>query len=255
MCLVVFGWRVRDDLPLVLVAHRDEFHDRPTRPAHWWPGRGHVAGQDLQAGGTWLAAAPGGRFAAVTNVREPSPAPAPRSRGELPLRALEAAPESAARSAAHLEGYAGFNLLAGDPHALWFAGNRGDGPFPVDPGVHALSNASLNTPWPKVHRARRRLTRALENARRPDPVALLRLMHDTECPDDRELPDTGVGIERERMLAPPFIVSPGYGTRSVTVYLVHADGSALFVERRFDRQARAEGETRVTLPGVGRGRY
>lgn len=254
MCLIVIGVGLRLDLPLVVVAHRDEFHDRPTRPAHWWPGERHVAGQDLEAGGTWFVAAPGGRFAAVTNIRraEAEEPPGRRSRGELPLSALSVDPETAARQCIGATDYAGFNLLTGDPDRVWFAGNRGDGPTPLAAGVHALSNASLNTPWPKVRLARERLGAVLAARRAPDFVTLVRLLHDTRCPDDRDLPDTGVGLERERMLAPPFIATPTYGTRSVTVYLVDAARNATFIERRFNRLGLAVGETRIRLPADGR---
>jgi uncharacterized protein with NRDE domain len=249
MCLLALALGVRADYPLVVVANRDEFHARETDAAHWWTRPRIWAGRDLRAGGTWLAVTPEGRFAAVTNVREPGRERHPaRSRGTLPLAALADDPAGAAERALSADEYNGFNLVVGAADQVWWSSNRGDRPCRLDAGIHAVSNAGLNTPWPKVVQARQRLARALGDTGAPEPEALLDILADTAPPPDEALPDTGVGRDWERLLAPAFIVSPEYGTRSTTLLMVGADGSALAMERSYDRGGRSIGTVRMTLP-------
>ena len=116
MCLIVVGWRVHPDFPLVVAANRDEFHARPTAVANFWANAPEViAGRDLEAGGTWLGITRSGRFAAVTNVREPGAAKGLHSRGRLTQAFLEGR-QSAADHVGRIEmgDYSGFNLLVGD---------------------------------------------------------------------------------------------------------------------------------------------
>src|SRR5699024_8946745 len=159
MCMLVVARRPHPRYPLIVVANRDEALERPTEPLHKWSSErdgvdGIVAGRDVTAGGTWLSLAAGGRFAAVTNVPEPGTEPSPISRGRLPAEAL-AGPVPATGYVRHtapgLDQYAGVNLLAGDPDELWWASNRSErDPVALDERVHGLSNAQLDTPWPKV---------------------------------------------------------------------------------------------------------
>jgi uncharacterized protein with NRDE domain len=235
MCLFVLGWEAHPRYRLVVAANRDEFHHRPTEPAAFWPEHPHLlAGRDLEAGGTWLGVTRRGRFAALTNFREPgrhrSDAP---SRGELvtayltgdqaPLDFLDGLAGSSRR-------YNGFSLVAGDLERLAWLSNRGPGPASIAPGVHGLSNHLLDTPWPKLVRSRDRLSRLLVRDE-VEPDELLGLLADRHLPPDDQLPQTGVGLELERMLAPPCVVSPTYGTRSSTALLVSRDGDARLVER------------------------
>ncbi len=250
MCLIGFAWRQHPRFPLVLAANRDEFHARETAAAHFWPSHPDVlGGRDLRAGGTWLGVTRNGRFAALSNYREAaSGARALRSRGELVREFLlgdEAPPVYAARRAAEGRYYGGFNLLAGDLNAgtLHYLSNRGSGPKPVPPGIHGVSNALLDTPWPKV----RRLKAALATDQ-GDPGALCALLFDalldTRPAADAELPHTGIGRDRERFLSPPFITGEEYGTRACTVLLVDDAGGVTFVEKRFGRNGRPAGESR-----------
>jgi uncharacterized protein with NRDE domain len=235
MCLLLLAVDAHPRHRLVVAANRDEYHRRPTAPVDLWPGRPDLlAGRDLEAGGTWLGVTRGGRFAALTNFREPGRhrADAP-SRGGLVAAFLTGSAAPAEYLVGLVEGagaYNGFSLVVGDGQGLHYLSNRGPGPLRLSAGVHGLSNHLLDTPWPKVARGRARLAALLE---RPEvePAALLELLADREPPPDRELPDTGVGLELERLLAPACVVSAAYGTRCSTALLVGRDGEVRCVER------------------------
>ena len=256
MCLVVLGLKAHPRYPLVVAANRDEFLERPSAPAAFWPGAGGLlAGRDHSAGGTWLGVTRTGRFAALTNVRDPRGLlPDAPSRGALVagfLRASDAPIEHLSRIAADPVRRNGYNLLAGEAGRLAWHSNAAGGPREVAPGVHALSNALLDTPWLKTRRAAGRLARLLEPGEEIDPEALFDLLADRSGAPDGELPDTGVGLAAERLLAPPFIVAPGYGTRGSTVVLVSRGGRATFLERRFDDAFRESGTSRFELEFPG----
>lgn len=236
MCLIVVAHRAHPDHRLVVAANRDELHARPTAPAGWWGDAPDLlAGRDLSAGGTWMGITRGGRFAAVTNFREWPPEPAERSRGHLVagfLRA-DASPEAYGREVLR-EGkrYAGFNLLLGDRETMAYLSNRSDPRVRVlEPGVHALSNHLLDSPWPKVRRARRAMDDALAASGDTWDATLWEMLADRVVAADDDLPDTGMGLDRERLLSPPFIAGAEYGTRASTVLTVSADGEVRFVER------------------------
>lgn len=245
MCLIAFAFTPDRDRHLLLAANRDEFHDRPAVPMAWWEWPdGPLAGRDEKAGGTWLAIARDGRWAAVTNFRDPQAGGGQRSRGELPVHFLEsnASPEAYVRQVHEQRtDYGPFNLLAGDRASLWY-GSSHAGPVPVTPGVHALSNGLLDEPWPKSRRVATALRGHTESGAAPDVDRLFRLMDDREEAPDEELPDTGVGTELERFLSSPFIVGERYGTRCTTVASL---GTRLLVaERRFCSRGIISGELR-----------
>jgi uncharacterized protein with NRDE domain len=236
MCLILLAHDAHPRFRLVVAANRDEFYERPAAPAAWWPDAPEVlAGRDLRGGGTWMGVTRGGRFAAVTNFRDAAPAaPDAPSRGHLVGGFLRGAdsPGAYLRALAPRAGeYAGFNLLVGEGEELRYLGNRGCAARTLAPGVYGLSNALLDTPWPKVERGKAGLAAALAGGGDVDPEALFRVLWDAEPAPDGRLPDTGVGLERERMLSSPFIRSPEYGTRASTVLLVGRDGRVRFVER------------------------
>ncbi len=250
MCLVVLAWNVPAAERLVLVGNRDELHARATAAMDWWQTPRLLAGRDLVAGGTWLGIAEGGRFGVVTNLRgAPSPADAP-SRGTLIPRFLEGrTPPGEFIGALAAEGhrYAGFSLLLGDAGELWYVSN-GDpgGPRRLEPGLYGLSNGTLAAEWPKVRRARARLAARL--ARPPaEPEELLALLADRTPAPDAELPDTGVGLARERALSPLFIVDERYGTRSATAVVLDRDGGGRVVERSHGADGTATGVRRFRL--------
>lgn len=249
MCLLVIAWRSDAVHRLVLAGNRDEFHERPAAPADWWES-GLLGGKDLRAGGSWLAADRSGRFAVVTNFREPlEEGRGPRSRGELVTGFLEggAAPMEFAREvAARGRDYAGFNLLLGDPGSLVYLSNRGRGPEFLAPGTYGLSNHLLDTPWPKLERTRARFANLLETG--ADTEALLAMLADRRPAADGELPNTGIGPEWERLLSAPFIVSARYGTRCSTVLKLLEDKEMELTERRFDATGGHSGESVFRFP-------
>lgn len=236
MCLIVVGWRVVEDFPLVVAANRDEFYARPSAPAGRWPDApGVVGGRDLEAGGTWLGVAEHGRFAAVTNVREPGKPPGRCSRGALPAHFLM----GDAAAADYVGGvvgsdYAGFNLLVGDGAQLCYLSNRDGAPRCLPPGIYGMSNHRLDTPWPKLLTARRAFASALPKL--PDVASLFALLADDGIAPDSDLPNTGVSLEWERRLSAIFVRSAEYGTRASTVLAVRRDGSLRFEERSFGPQ-------------------
>ncbi len=251
MCLLAFAWRVHSDSPLVLVGNRDEFHDRPAEPAHWWPAPERIlAGRDLQAGGSWLGLSQGGRFAVVTNYREPGVATSGRrSRGELVVDFLSScatAEEWMDELAERQDEYGGFNLVIGDGNRLHYQTNRGEGLRFLEPGIYGLSNHRLDTPWPKVVAARSGL-RLMIRDDRVDADALFDLLSDRTPATDDELPHTGVPLAWERALSAAFIDGPEYGTRASSVVRVDTEGGVEFEERRFGTNAEFAGESRFSL--------
>lgn len=253
MCLIAFAHQPGSEWPLRLVANRDEFHARPAAPlAPWTEDANILGGRDLEAGGGWLAVHRRGRLAAVTNVRDPRlkvPSGAP-SRGELVHDALTCPdlPGWLDRLAAgDAERYAGFNLLVGDGERLWHLHRGLDGVIlsAVTPGLHGLSNASLDTPWPKLIHVRQGLAASLHHGRWPeDALAAMAAPHRA---DDAQLPETGVGLEMERMLSPAFIVGERYGTRAMTWVSWHASGHMEIGERRFGPRGVALGESKLRV--------
>jgi uncharacterized protein with NRDE domain len=246
MCLVVVALGAHPRYSLVVAANRDEHHARAALPAHWGerpPYAGMLAGRDLEAGGTWMGVRGDGRWALVTNVREgrggDTAAP---SRGELVPQVLNAPKASALAALGHrAAAYNGFNLLAGDAGSATWMSNRADGELSLAQGIHGLSNARLDTPWPKVTRTRDAVNAWA--ARGDEDVApLFAALADRMPARDADLPSTGVPLEWERLLSAPFIVSDGYGTRCSTVLAIGRDGSARFVERSFDARGDATGE-------------
>ncbi|RZO83602.1 MAG: NRDE family protein [Oceanococcus sp.] len=250
MCLIALQWNPQAEWPLVVVANRDEQHARPTRELGIWPDAPAIlAGRDLQAGGTWMGVNRYGGFAALTNYREPAADKGLRSRGELVANYLKKPPPddlNAYAAQLPLAAYAGFNLLLGDRKRLIYLSNRDPStPKPVAPGTHGLSNALLDTPWPKLQGVRDGLACVQEAAEQP-PDELLALMQRREPYPDATLPDTGVGLVFERFLSPPFICTPAYGTRNSTWLRLGQSRVDMF-ERRFDPAGQIAGESRESL--------
>jgi uncharacterized protein with NRDE domain len=244
MCLILVAWRAHADYPLVLAANRDEFHARAAAPASWWQQPKILAGRDLSAGGTWLGVALDGRFAALTNYRDPTRSlHAAPSRGELvpgTLRARLPAEQQLQQLRRTGGNYNAFNLLFSDGVRLAvFESVPGDGRI-LGPGVYALSNHLLDTPWPKVLAAKSALGMALTGL--PDERALLELLRDQRQADDAQLPRTGVSTEWERLLSSAFIRAPGYGTRCSSILLVDRRGGAQFSEWTWDESGSLSGQ-------------
>ncbi len=235
MCLVTLAFRQHARYPLIVVANRDEFYDRPTQPAEFWADSPSIlAGRDLDAGGTWVGVDRKGSWATVTNTRGGGYC-ADKSRGGLPTGFLlnEGTSEDYFEEVLE-EGelYSGFNLLAGSADELLFCTNARGRTQHLDPGIFTLSNDSLDTPWPKSELARARLCLAIEDDEL-DSEALLAVLGSRKTFPDHLLPDTGLGIEMERSLSSPFIVGPSYGTRCTTVLLIDNKGNIEFAEQNF----------------------
>lgn len=256
MCLAIVAVQAHPRWPLVIAANRDEFHARPTQPAQPWPeAPALVAGRDLQAGGTWLGATHTGRVALLTNVREPGrQLPQAPSRGLLVEGYLRGA-MSAARYAEELSAtahlYNGFNLVLADADGLWYCSNRTTPTAQrLQAGVVGLSNAALDTPWPKLTRTRDAVAAHLQSTEQLDEEQLFAILADRQRPADAALPSTGVSLEAERLLSSPFIADAVYGTRCSTLLLGDADGQWTLVERSFSAGGALAGEVRWRLGGA-----
>lgn len=240
MCLLLLAVQKHPEYKLVLAANRDEYYDRPTAPAAFWDEASHLlGGKDLRAGGTWLGITRQGRIAAITNYRDPATirTNAP-SRGKLVSDFLlgdESPLEYLDNLAREKDRYDGFNLVVGVMDQLYWFSNRGEGgPRELSPGIYGLSNRLLDTPWPKVTRSKDAMADLLSGQKIPSSEKLFQMLLDPTIANDDQLPDTGVGMEWERILSPIFITSPTYGTRSSTIILIDWHNSVTFTERTFN---------------------
>lgn len=243
MCIVYLALNSHPDWPLFIAANRDEFHNRPSLfAAPWKKNPDVIAGIDLQAGGTWLGVTRQGRFGFLTNYREMGHTiiDAP-SRGELVSDYLSG-PASVADYAANLNQkantYNGFNLVVGDLTAACYISNRT--PLPgqrdLDSGRYVISNHLIDTPWPKATRLRQTFEQLDMDSLTHSLKSAFVALKDTTPADDNALPETGLSLERERLLSSPFIISPDYGTRCSTLILIHRSGRALVSETSYDLQ-------------------
>ena len=238
MCLILIAHQLTEQMPLLVLANRDEFYNRPTAAAESWEECPEMfAGRDLVSGGSWFGAR-GARWASVTNVREGARDKAKhssQSRGWLVRDYLQGdlSPDNFFASIeATADDFAGFNLLLGDGNETWYSSNREASARHLEPGIYGLSNHLLDTPWPKVVRAKKGFSKLLSKSNFNHEEAFA-LLADTTRASDTELPETGVPLEWERALSAIFITMPEYGTRCSTLLMTKADGRRQFVERRF----------------------
>ncbi|GAB4396079.1 MAG: NRDE family protein [Microscillaceae bacterium] len=245
MCLIGFSWKQHPVYKLVLVANRDELYQRPTQALHFWESDpGLLAGKDLEGGGTWLGIHQQGRFAALTNYRDPAHIlPQAPSRGDLPLQYLVRASPPAQYLEALMskaQAYNGFNLLVSDLESLCYYSNYAEGYQVLPPGLYGLSNHLLDTDWFKVRRLKAKLQQVLQD-KNPEDTALLALMHDPSPPaQEADIQQTGLSLAQERMLAPMFIQSPHYGTHSTTVVKIDYDHNIQLTEKVYSNAYRGE---------------
>ena len=241
MCLAVIAYNTHPKYRLIIASNRDEFYSRASTPAHFWDDAPHIlAGRDMQHKGTWFGITTRGKLALITNVRDPgamkSGSP---SRGEIVKRYLrqDLSPD------AYLEellsrgkDFSGFNLIFGTVRKLFYYSNHPEHWQEITPGIHALSNANLNTPWPKVEFAKEQLRKSTENNHYIEDSGLFPILFNSIEYPMQKLPDTGVGSSLEKMLSPVFIYSPNYGTRSSSVLKVDYNNQVTLSEKTFDRQ-------------------
>ncbi len=239
MCLLLLAVQKHPDYKLILAANRDEYYERPTAPAAFWNEAPHLlAGKDLRAGGTWLGITKQGRIAAITNYRDPASIKtnAP-SRGRLVsgfLLGQEIPEQFLEKLVEEQDQYNGFNLIIGERDQLYWFSNRADGAHKLSPGIYGISNRLLDTPWPKVTRSKEAMARLISEEKNPSQEALFQMLLDHTVAGDEQLPDTGVGMEWERILSPIFITSPTYGTRSSTIVLIDRQNRVTFTEKTFN---------------------
>jgi len=237
MCLIVFAYKSHPKYKFIFAANRDEFYDRPTEQADYWKDNPELlAGKDLQAGGTWMGITKKGRFAAVTNYRDlkniKEDAP---SRGMLTLDFVNdniSAEKYYENIKPSLQDYNGFNLILGSVDELFYFSTHINGIKKLEPGIYGLSNATLNTDWPKVKKSKDVLSVLLKNDE-IHPWELLSILNDTRQAKEENLPDTGVGMEWEKILSSIFIQSPKYGTRCSTALVVDIDNNFRLAEKTF----------------------
>ncbi len=238
MCLIFIALKHHPKYKLIVAANRDEFYDRKTAPASFWKDHPDIlGGRDLEAFGTWLGITKRGRICMVTNFRDlKNIKPNAPSRGKLVTDFLMGSSTGQAylrKVEDNAKRYNGFSLIAGTVDSLYYFSNYKDGLIVLNSGLFGLSNHLLETPWPKVEKGKHRIHELLKSPV-VQPQALFSVLEDTTIPADEHLPDTGVGLERERALSPAFIKSPGYGTRSSTVIIVDYANHVTFSERVFE---------------------
>jgi len=238
MCLILLSYDMHPKYRVVLAANRDEYYNRPTAPISFHDDFPDIlGGRDLKHHGMWLGITRFGRFAAITNFRDPgsniSNAP---SRGFLVRDFLtgKASPDNYlehVKSIGHQ--YNGYNLLVGDRSELYYYSNRGNTVKKLQPGIYGLSNHLMDTPWPKITKGKSDLVKLLNEKENIDPEKIFDLLKDGYRPPDSMLPDTGVDLEWERILSPLFITSEFYGTRSSSIIFIESKGGVTFLERTF----------------------
>jgi uncharacterized protein with NRDE domain len=247
MCLILFSYKLHADYRLMLAANRDEFYNRPTASLDYWPDHPDVlAGRDLKGNGTWLGITRSGRLAAITNYREPA-----AHMENVPSRGIlirdfltgNSSPERYLRAVSKKSNaYNGFNLIASDRSGLFYHSNRANGIQKLQPGLYGISNHLIDTAWPKIQRGKGLLKGQLNGREKIDIEKIWGILADRSLPADNTLPDTGVGLQWERILAPLFISSPDYGTRSSSIILMEYSGQITFMERTFPKTAKTAGD-------------
>lgn len=251
MCLILFAYQQHPQYKLIVAANRDEFYGRPTLPIHYWEDQPDIlAGRDLEKLGTWMGVTKTGRFAALTNYRNPQEVTeGKRSRGELVKDALTyiGNPLHYMQNLANnKDQYPGYNLLVGDIKNLYYYSNMGQELIKIEPGIYGVSNHLLNTDWPKVSKGKVELSKMIYDRREFMVDKFFSLLSNSEISPDEQLPNTGVPLEMERMLSPLFIKSENYGTRSSTVLLI-SEEEIHYVERVYSKEEMTEQTFTITL--------
>lgn len=239
MCLIAFAYQSHPKYPLIIIANRDEFYERPTAPAHFWTEAPSIlAGRDLRMNGSWMGVSKAGRFAAITNYRDPSqPESGTFSRGGIVqdfLNSTQSCTKFIEALRKNKDLYGGYNVLLYDGETMQHYNNVLDEHNSVTPGVHSVSNATFNTSWPKTVFAKEALRSIIQH----DILAvtdLISLLANDQIVPDEALPTTGVGIHLERALSAAFVKLPNYGTRCSTALIFHENGTIELLERTYEQ--------------------
>tara|TARA_R110000868_G_scaffold259361_5_gene517252 strand:+ start:493 stop:1266 length:774 start_codon:yes stop_codon:yes gene_type:complete len=240
MCLITFAFKAHPTYKLILAANRDEFYARPTQKAQFWVDEKHpeiLAGKDLEANGTWMGVNKSGKWGALTNYRDPSwVRESPPSRGELVLDFLKnkKLPENHLHQVKENGStYNGFNLLLGNSERLFHFSNINNSITEINPGIHGVSNALINTSWPKLNQAKEDLAKVIADPNFKNEE-LFQLLKNEHKPPEDQLPNTGIPVEWEKAISSVFIKTENYGTRCSTLLLIDNNNEATFIERRYD---------------------
>ncbi|ABE53387.1 protein of unknown function DUF833 [Shewanella denitrificans OS217] len=243
MCILFLAVNVHPQFPVIVCANRDEFHHRPTMPAHIWQDNAIIAGKDLQAGGTWLGLAQDGKFAGLTNLRtQTSNQDGVRSRGELVVKALSVEGLTPDWLKSHAHNYNPFNLVFSFQGRLHCFNSLQGQSLQLSDGFHAISNGALDEVWPKMAKGQQALEAHLSQPSEPEVSKLIAIMSDESQASDDLLPATGLSLEWERRLSAIFIRHDEYGTRSTSIVLQDLQGKTHFTEVRFDGKGRNLGQ-------------
>jgi len=251
MCILFLAINQDSDYPLIICANRDEFHQRPTQAAHFWPDNSNLlAGKDLEAGGSWLGVNKAGYFAAITNLRTGQPpSENKKSRGDLVMLALQS---DSLINKQWLEQYSHqynpFNLIYGSLHKLFCFNSASGQQTTLSDGFHAISNASMDDVWPKMTKGERGLESLVKSNQKIDKDKLLLLLQDQTKVELGHLPNTGIPVEWEQLLSSIFICSEKYGTRSSSLVLQKEDSSIEFLEVQYDVQGKQVNLSSFTFP-------
>lgn len=251
MCLIVLAYKMHADYPLVFAGNRDEIYGRPTEEAQIWQTKPEiVAGRDLKAGGTWAGINANGRLSAITNFRDIKNirADAP-SRGHIVTDSLL----TSAAVGDFMEdlnkiapNFNGFNLLTGSVDELYWLNSVRQEVVELEPGIYGLSNAYLDTPWPKLTATKQAFELTFyDNLFEPDPYFNILLDPTTYTHD---LPDTGLTPEMEKAVSAAFIQTPHYGTRCSTFVRIGKDGTFIYEERTYQPES-GEIDSRTLVEG------
>lgn len=251
MCVAVIARNVIEGYPLIVASNRDEFRGRHTARSHFWnDNSGILAGRDLTKGGTWLGVTRSGRFAMVTNYRDPAAQPGPASRGLLVSDFLKSSVSSNAfidRVRPTIDQYSGFNLILFDGTTAAYLSSKTGASQGLSEGVYGLSNHLLNTPWPKVKVSTVSVEQTLNGAGF-DPDQLIGDMFNTEMANDADLPSTGVPYDIEKRLSSVFIPGERYGTRCTTIVGISNEGQLSFTEQTYGPNAEVLGRNNFLIP-------
>ena len=247
MCLIVFSYKNHPRYPLILATNRDEFYDRPTEAAHVWQTSPQIiAGRDKKAGGTWLGISKNGRFAALTNHRKMDDIKEDTTSRGIIVKDFLLSDDKPQEYLTELQQqgdqFNGFNLIAGTFDDLYYISNKKEGVHKIEPGNHMLSNAFLNTPWPKTVEASASFKEILKEEH-PDESKLFEMLQNDQRYSLEKLPDTGLPEKMEKAVSSIFIETDNYGTRSSTLVFVDRKNNVRFVEKTYNTDTQEPANT------------
>lgn len=253
MCLIAFAYHMHPEYNLVLIANRDEFYKRPTRAAQFWTNEAKVellAGKDLQGGGTWMGITKSGKWGALTNYRDPSwKRESPPTRGAIVpdyLLGNETPTDFITNLKHSAQQFEGFNVLVADKKQLFHYSNANNMVSEITSGIHGVSNAVLDTPWPKLEYAKHQLEQCVTQ-NNLTPESLFQILKNEQQAADDDLPKTGIPYELEKIISPVFIQSENYGTRCSSLLYVKKNGSVRFIERRYSTDGKVFEDNEFTF--------